>query len=79
MGINRQRVALTPIDTNTLRQEANMYMKNYKLLNGLRKAYLRGKITADELITLRKMVKDGNADGAVRTWGKLMMREVYHG
>ena len=79
MGIDRQKVALTPIDTNELRQEANVYLKNYKLLNDLRKAYLRGKITADDLITLRKMVKAGDADGAVRTYGKLMMREVYHG
>ena len=55
-------------------EQASNYLANRGIYNELRVAYLRGHIDKQQLLTLRGQVRAGNADGAWKGLGRLLMR-----
>lgn len=57
-----------------IRKEASEYLHNHPILTDLRNAYRHGKITKQQLLTLRGQVKAGDVTGAMNGLGKLLYR-----
>lgn len=60
-----------------IRQEATVYLNNHPIYTDLRDAYRKGKITRQQLLTLRGQVKAGDVAGAMNGLGKLLCRHDY--
>lgn len=74
-GINRDNIAPARVSSREVRREAGEYLQHRRIYEDLRVAYLRGKITKQQLLTMRGQVKAGDADGAVKGLAKLLWRE----
>lgn len=61
-------------DLGPVPEQARHYLANRGIYNELRAAYLRGHINKQQLLTLRVQVRSGNADGAWKRLGRLLMR-----
>lgn len=64
LGLERQKA----------KQQANHYLANNAIYDTLRKTYLRGEITKQQLLTLRGQVRSGDADGAWKGLERLVMK-----
>ena len=73
-AIDRDNINLKPVSSRTIRREAGAYLQNHLIFTDLRDAYRKGKITKQQLLTLRGQVKAGNAADAVNGLGKLLCR-----
>jgi len=70
--IDRDKIDPYFPDTQTVRDEAGKYLKNRRIFEELRRAYIKGKIDKQQLLTLRGQVKAGDADGAVKGLARLL-------
>lgn len=73
--INRDNIR--PVDYTDLGpvpEQAKHYLANNRIYNELRTAYLRGYVDKQQLLTLRGQVRAGDADGAWKGLGRIMMR-----
>ena len=57
-----------------IRNEATAYLQNHPIYTDIRDAYRKGKITKQELLTLRGQVKSGDVAGAMNGLGTLLYR-----
>ena len=57
-----------------IRKEASIYLNNHPIYTDLRDAYRKGKITKQQLLTLRGQVKAGDIAGAMNGLGTLLYR-----
>lgn len=73
-AIDPGNISPQPESSRRIRNEAGGYLKNHIIYTDLRDAYRKGKITKQELLTLRGQVKAGNAAGAINGLGKLLCR-----
>lgn len=69
--IDREKINPYFPDVQTVRKDANQYMKNRDIFKALRKAYDRGMIDKQQLLTLRGQLKAGDVDGAVKGLARL--------
>ena len=73
--INRENIQPDSKETMwALREEAAHYSKYRREYDELRKAYLQDYITKEELKTLRRQLKSGDATGAMQGLAVLMGR-----
>lgn len=73
--INRD--SIRPMDYEDLGpvpEQARHYLVNRGIYSELRTAYLNGRINKQQLLTLRGQVRAGNADGAYKGLGRILMR-----
>ena len=72
--INRDNIHPKAPDPRALKRESNAYLANRHVFDMLARALKRGEITHQEYTTLRGQVKAGDADGAVKGLGRILMR-----
>ena len=70
--IDRDKIDPYFPDTQTVRDEAGKYLKNRRIFEELRRAYIKGMIDKQQLLTLRGQVKAGDVDGAVKGLARLL-------
>ena len=63
------------VNAPKLMEERNLFIKHQKLFSDMRIAYGKGRITRQELLTLRGQIKAGNAAGAQKGLLILLGRE----
>ena len=73
-AIDPDKINPQPESSRRIRSEAGGYLKNHIIFTDLRDAYRKGKITKQELLTLRGQVKAGNVAEAMNGLGKLLCR-----
>jgi hypothetical protein len=61
-------------DLGPVPEQARHYLNNRGIYNELRTAYLYGHINKQQLLTLRGQVRAGDADGAYKGLGRILMR-----
>lgn len=61
-------------DLGPVPEQARHYLNNRGIYNELRTAYLHGNINKQQLLTLRGQVRAGDADGAYKGLGRILMR-----
>ena len=61
-------------DLGPVPEQARHYLDNRGIYNELRTAYLHGNINKQQLLTLRGQVRAGDADGAYKGLGRILMR-----
>lgn len=61
-------------DLGPVPEQARHYLNNRGIYNELRTAYLHGFIDRQQLLTLRGQVRAGDADGAYKWLGRILMR-----
>ena len=71
--INRDNIQpmVNPLE---LREEASVYLRNHLVYTDMRNAYRQGRITKQQLMTLRGQLKAGDVAGAVNGLGNLLYR-----
>ena len=72
--INPQRIS-TRENLEKLREEREFFIKHQKLFAEMRMAYGHGRITHQELMTLRGQIKAGDAAGAKKGLMRLLERD----
>ena len=72
--IDPQRIS-TRENVAKLREEREMFIRYQKLFCDMRMAYGRGRITRQELLTLRGQIKAGDAAGAKKGLMRLLERD----
>lgn len=75
-GINRNNLGPRFEDTKSIREQASIFLRNKNLLNEIRKAYLKGYIDRQELLTLRGQTLNGDSDGAEKGLARLTGRII---
>lgn len=72
--IIREKIS-TRENMEKLREEREFFIKHQKLFAEMRMAYGRGRITRQELLTLRGQIKSGDAAGAKKGLMRLLERD----
>jgi tRNA C32,U32 (ribose-2'-O)-methylase TrmJ len=72
--IIREKIS-TRENMEKLREEREFYIRHQKLFAEMRMAYGRGRITRQELLTLRGQIKAGDAAGAKKGLMRLLERD----
>jgi tRNA C32,U32 (ribose-2'-O)-methylase TrmJ len=72
--IIREKIS-TRENMEKLREEREFFIKHQKLFAEMRMAYGRGRITRQELLTLRGQIKAGDAVGAKKGLMRLLERD----
>jgi hypothetical protein len=60
-------------DLGPVPEQARHYLDNRGIYNELRTAFLHGNINKQQLLTLRGQVRAGDADGAYKGLGRILM------
>lgn len=66
-------------DLGSVPEQARHYLVNRGIYNELRTSYLNGFINKQQLLTLREQVRNGDADGAYKKLGRILMRGELNG
>ena len=74
--IDRDKLGAKMEDVREVRRDASYYVRNRRVFDDIRMAYMRGDIDKQQLLTLRGQVKAGDADGAVKGLAKLVRRTL---